>query len=246
MSDAIACLRRTRPPLLPRPRLTPSTTLAPVDRRIFFVAAGMGLLLPGLLGALRLPSRRALLPRLCAAPFRRLCRPTGLDPAVGACLSLTLFGVSVVGLRLSVRPGGLRQRGPRRPPGAANSGAAGRRSSWARSASPRRRPISVLTTCWRRRASTSWPGRRSPSSWSASDARAPPASSCRPGSSSVSAWPTSTPSPSSRWPSSSGRCSAAAAASSSTGGSWPAPRSRRCSRSRTCGGRPPTAGPPST
>jgi len=83
----------------PPSALTPSTTLAPVDRRIFFVAAGMGLLLLAFSG--RYGFHRDELYFLdCARHLSAAYVDQPVFTPVLARLSLTLFGVSVVGLRL--------------------------------------------------------------------------------------------------------------------------------------------------
>ncbi len=83
----------------PRPALTPSSTLAPVDRRIFVAAAAMGLLLLAFSG--RYGFHRDELYFLdCARHLSAAYVDQPVFTPLLARLSLSLFGVSVVGLRL--------------------------------------------------------------------------------------------------------------------------------------------------
>ena len=99
MSDATAPAAPDTASPPPPSALTPSTTLAPVDRRIFFVAAGMGLLLLAFSG--RYGFHRDELYFLdCARHLSAAYVDQPVFTPLLARLSLTLFGVSVVGLRL--------------------------------------------------------------------------------------------------------------------------------------------------
>jgi len=99
MSDATAPAAPDTVSLAPPPALRPSTTLAPVDRRIFVVAAAMGLLLLAFSG--RYGFHRDELYFLdCARHLSAAYVDQPVFTPLLARLSLTLFGVSVVGLRL--------------------------------------------------------------------------------------------------------------------------------------------------
>jgi len=73
-------------------------SLAPMDRRVLVVAGAVFLILMPYL-VLRLSPRRAVLPRRRPASARWLRGPTDPDPLL-ARVSLSLFGVSLPGLRL--------------------------------------------------------------------------------------------------------------------------------------------------